>query len=123
MYILVIEEKLIAGKTKLALSYSEPSLSYETAMKQYYIVDAVLLASDPEKKMEVKKFLQSKAVISLLYVIVMFFLTDLIPDHQDTLEDIATEFEVPGLPLLHKTIFSGGNVSGANLALYESGVC
>ena len=84
----------------------------------------VLLASDTEKMTEVKKFLQSKSVISLLFVIVMFFLLDLIPDHQDTQEDVPTEWLVPGLPLISKTIFSGDNVSGANplgkdIALYE----
>ena len=54
---------------------------------------------------------------------------DLIPDHQDTSEDIPTEFVLPGLPLLSKKLFSGGNMSGASshraeklgkdLALYE----
>ena len=53
----------------------------------------------------------------------------MIPDHQDTSEDIPTEFVLPGLPLLSKTLFSGGNGPGAtshgaeklgkDLALYE----
>ena len=87
----------------------------------------VLLASDTEKMTEVKKFLKSKPIISLVFVI--FFLPDLIPDLQDTSDDIPTEFVLPGLPLLSKTLFSGGNGPGAtshgadklgkDLALYE----
>ena len=53
----------------------------------------------------------------------------MIPDNQDTSEDIPTEFVLSDLPLLSKKMFSGGNISGANslrggklgkdLALYE----
>ena len=63
------------------------------------------------------------------FLLFYFFLPDLIPDHQDTSEDIPTEFILPGLPLLSKTLFSGGNGPGAtshgaeklgkDLALYE----
>ena len=89
----------------------------------------VLLASETEKMTEVKKFLQGKSVTRLVFVIILCFLPDLIPDHQDTSEDIPTDFVLPGLPLLSKKLFSGGNMSGASshraeklgkdLALYE----
>ena len=92
-------------------------------------VHRVLLASETEKMTEVKKFLQSKSVTGLVFVIIICFLPDLIPDHQDTSEDIPTEFVLPGLPLLSKKLFSGGNIPGASshraeklgkdLALYE----
>ena len=54
------------------------------------------------------------SLLSNFLKIIICFLPDLIPDHQDTSEDIPTEFVLPGLPLLSKKLFSGGTISGAN---------
>ena len=75
----------------------------------------VLLTSDMEKMKEVKKFLQK-----------------LIPDQLDLSKegsDVPSEFSIPGLPFLSKTLFSSSSESGdephragklgKDLALYE----